>query len=103
MDAELGTFLGAGYVIRYVPAPGTESRGYDINVVRPVSDSFTDIVFLRTRAEVSGVRARQAVLVVGDRTEDALLQGFSLRMRRFSHHLEPIHLGAQVHEAGDRH
>jgi hypothetical protein len=62
--------VGGGHVIRFVPSPLGSSRGYDVNLTRPVSGSAQmDTYFLRTPVELDGIEAGMPVLLIGARTD----------------------------------
>lgn len=65
------TFVGAGHVIRFVPSPEREFRGYDINITRPLTRGapFMDVGFLRIDDPVPGIAPGDPVLLVAERTE----------------------------------
>lgn len=65
------TFVGAGRVIRFVPSPDREYRGYDINITRPLTPGapFMDVGFLRIDDPVPGIAPGDPVLLVAERTE----------------------------------
>ncbi|HEX2766138.1 MAG TPA: hypothetical protein VHR55_05845 [Candidatus Limnocylindria bacterium] len=64
-------FVGAGHVIRFVPSPDREYRGYDINITRPLTPGapFMDVGFLRIDDPLPGIAPGDAVLLVAARTE----------------------------------
>lgn len=64
-------FLGAGHVIRFVPSPDREYRGYDINITRPLTPGapFMDVGFLRIDDPLPGIAPGDPVLLVAERTE----------------------------------
>ncbi len=68
---DASTFVGAGYVIRFVPSPDREYRGYDINITHTLTPGapFMDIGFLRIDDQVPGITPGDAVLLVAERTE----------------------------------
>jgi len=68
---DAGTFVGAGRVIRFVPSPDREYRGYDINITRPLTPGapFMDVGFLRIDDPVPGIAPGDAVLLVAERAE----------------------------------
>ena len=62
--------VGGGHVIRFVPSPRGSSRGYDVNVTRPVSGrAQMDTYFLRTSEELDGIEDGMPVLLIGARTD----------------------------------
>jgi hypothetical protein len=64
-------FVGAGHVVRFVPSPDREYRGYDINITRPLTPGapFMDVGFLRIDDPVPGIAPGDTVLLVAKRTE----------------------------------
>lgn len=68
---DASTFVGAGHVIRFVPSPDREYRGYDINITRPLTPGapFMDVGFLRIDEPVPGITPGDPVLLVAERTE----------------------------------
>ncbi|HET8776712.1 MAG TPA: hypothetical protein VFN76_03525 [Candidatus Limnocylindria bacterium] len=65
------TFVGAGYVIRFVPSPDEAFRGYDLNITRTFTGRpFMDVRFLRIHDEIPGLSQGEPVLVVARRTEN---------------------------------
>lgn len=64
--------VGGGYAIRFVPSPQLGSRGYDVNLTRPVSDrAMLDTYFLRVEDEIPGIAAGDPVVLIGARTDRA--------------------------------
>jgi hypothetical protein len=70
------TFVGTGFVIRYVPSPeATASRGYDLNIIdvfqgeRPPAGGF----FLRVAEPIDAIEQGAAVLVVAEPTSNEVL------------------------------
>ena len=62
--------VGGGFVIRFVPSPRATSRGYDVNLTRPVSGrAQMDTYLLRTTVELDGIEAGMPVLLIGARTD----------------------------------
>lgn len=70
-----GTFVGVGRVIRYVPSPQIEYRGYEVHIVRTLIGPapFMDTAFLVTDAEIPGVNEGQPVLMVAQESETSSL------------------------------
>lgn len=68
---DASTFVGAGHVIRFVPSPDREYRGYDINITRALTRGapFMDTGFLRIDDPVLGITPGDPVLLVAQRTE----------------------------------
>jgi hypothetical protein len=74
--ADLGDdmFVGGGVVIRFVPSPDPEYRGYDVNITRPISPAnFLNTAFLRVVTELPGIEAGDPVLLIGPRERGALV------------------------------
>ena len=74
--ADLGdrTFVGGGYVIRFVPSPHGASRGYDVNITTPISPSgFIDTAFLRVSTEIPGIQNGDPVLLIGPRERGPII------------------------------
>jgi hypothetical protein len=68
VKADRDVFIGGGYLIRFVPSPDPEFRGYDVNITTPISpDGFLDTAFLRVTREVADVRDGDPVLLIGRR------------------------------------
>lgn len=64
--------VGGGAVIRFIPAPQPEFRGYDINLTRPISErARLNTYFLTVSDEIPGIAAGDAVLFIGTRTDRA--------------------------------
>jgi hypothetical protein len=70
-----GTFVGIGRVIRYVPSPQLEYRGYEVHIVRTLvgGTPFMDTAFVVTDAEIPGVSGGQPVLMVAEESDSASL------------------------------
>lgn len=65
------TFVGAGYVIRFVPSPDEAFRGYDLNITRTFTGrAFRDVRLLRIEDEIPGMSQGDPVLVVAERTDN---------------------------------
>lgn len=66
-----GTFVGTGYVVRFVPSPRTEFRGYDINAVRWIGGRAAGgLLFLRSD-EIAGIGDGQPVLIIAREGEES--------------------------------
>ena len=61
-------FIATGHVIRFVPAPQPQFRGYDINVALDGQANF-DTYFLRTPASIEGFDGGEPALLVARRTD----------------------------------
>jgi len=64
--------VGGGYVIRFVPGGPPSTRGYEVNVTRPVSErAQLDTYLLQTPTEIAGIGNGTPVLFIGERTDRA--------------------------------
>ena len=67
-------FVGGGYVIRFVPSPDPEYRGYDVNITAPIAPAgLWGTAFLRVVTEIPGVQAGDPVLLIGPRERGMLV------------------------------
>ena len=74
LDPADRAFVGGGYVIRFVPSPDPEFRGYDVNITTPISPSGPlNTAFLRVANEIPGIQDGDPVLLIGPRARGVVV------------------------------
>ena len=65
--------LATGALIRFVPSPRLDFRGYDVNLMTRNGKTYHETLFLRTAERIAGVREGEYVLVVAEATDRSLV------------------------------
>jgi hypothetical protein len=63
--------VATGHVVRFVPSPQAQFRGYDVNLQSRNGEPYFNTVLVRVRDRLPGIVDGQPVLVVAERTDRA--------------------------------